>query len=71
MQRDGVFRACKQSKWKDDDIAIVNAALRVSLDEMHTVRNVDLAYGGALEKRNIPTISPFRRMNSMELWYCL
>jgi len=30
------FRAYKQSKRKDDDIAIVNAALRVSLDEMHT-----------------------------------
>ncbi|KAH8812815.1 putative xanthine dehydrogenase [Xylogone sp. PMI_703] len=40
------FRAYKQSKRKNDDIAIVNAALRVSLDEMHTVRNVDLAYGG-------------------------
>ncbi|KAI9869720.1 MAG: hypothetical protein M1830_005159, partial [Pleopsidium flavum] len=40
------FRAYKQAKRKDDDIAIVNAALRVSLDGAHTVVNVDLVYGG-------------------------
>ena len=40
------IRAYKQSKRKDDDIAIVNAALRVSLDDEHTVESVDLVYGG-------------------------
>jgi xanthine dehydrogenase/oxidase len=40
------IRAYKQSKRKDDDIAIVNAALRVSLDELRVVESVDLAYGG-------------------------
>jgi xanthine dehydrogenase/oxidase len=40
------IRAYKQSKRKDDDIAIVNAALRVTLDEQHTVESVDLVYGG-------------------------
>ena len=40
------LRAYKQAKRKDDDIAIVNAALRVSLDKNHTVETVDLVYGG-------------------------
>ncbi|EMD95965.1 hypothetical protein COCC4DRAFT_183960 [Bipolaris maydis ATCC 48331] len=40
------IRAYKQAKRKDDDIAIVNAALRISLDEQHTVESVDLVYGG-------------------------
>ena len=40
------IRAYKQSKRKDDDIAIVNAALRVSLDDDHTVKEVSLVYGG-------------------------
>ncbi len=40
------LRAYKQAKRKDDDIAIVNAALRVSLDEAHTVESVSLIYGG-------------------------
>lgn len=40
------LRAYKQSKRKDDDIAIVNAALRVSLNEDHLVKSVDLVYGG-------------------------
>ena len=40
------LRAYKQSKRKDDDIAIVNAALRVSLDDHHDVESVDLVYGG-------------------------
>jgi xanthine dehydrogenase/oxidase len=40
------FRAYKQAKRKDDDIAIVNAAVRVSLDNDHNVENVDLVYGG-------------------------
>lgn len=40
------FRAYKQSKRKDDDIAIVNSALRVSLNESNEVESADLVYGG-------------------------
>ena len=40
------LRAYKQAKRKDDDIAIVNAALRISLDENNVVESVDLVYGG-------------------------
>lgn len=40
------LRAYKQAKRKDDDIAIVNAALRVSLDQENCVETVDLVYGG-------------------------
>ncbi|KAJ9324337.1 hypothetical protein DTO027B5_4188 [Paecilomyces variotii] len=40
------IRAYKQSKRKDDDIAIVNAALRVSLSESNSVKSCSLVYGG-------------------------
>lgn len=40
------IRAYKQSKRKDDDIAIVNAALRISLADDDIVESVDLVYGG-------------------------
>ncbi|KAG7008356.1 ruvB-like helicase 1 [Physcia stellaris] len=40
------LRAYKMAKRKDDDIAIVNAALRISLSESHTVESVNLVYGG-------------------------
>ncbi|KAG0652560.1 Purine hydroxylase I [Hyphodiscus hymeniophilus] len=41
------FQAYKQSKRKDDDIAIVNAALRIKLNDLdHTVESADLVYGG-------------------------
>ncbi|CCX32154.1 Molybdopterin-binding domain of aldehyde dehydrogenase-domain-containing protein [Pyronema domesticum] len=40
------IRAYKQAKRKDDDIAIVNAALRVSLDVDSKIESVNLAYGG-------------------------
>lgn len=40
------LRAYKQAKRKDDDIAIVNAALRVSLSRNHVVESVNLVYGG-------------------------
>jgi xanthine dehydrogenase/oxidase len=40
------FRAYKQAKRKDDDIAIVNAALRVKVDTSHVVESVNLVYGG-------------------------
>ena len=40
------LRAYKQAKRKDDDIAIVNAALRVFLDKSHVVESVNLIYGG-------------------------
>ncbi len=40
------LRAYKQAKRKDDDIAIVNAALRVTLSRNSIVESVDLVYGG-------------------------
>lgn len=40
------IRAYKQAKRKDDDIAIVNAALRVSLDYDNIVESTNLVYGG-------------------------
>ncbi|WPH04180.1 xanthine dehydrogenase [Acrodontium crateriforme] len=40
------MRAYKQSKRKDDDIAIVNAALRVRLDDSNIVEDCSLVYGG-------------------------
>ena len=45
-EKEEFLRAYKQAKRKDDDIAIVNSALRVALDEGHYVKNVDLVYGG-------------------------
>lgn len=40
------IRAYKQSKRKDDDIAIVNAALRVTLSETNDVVSTNLVFGG-------------------------
>ncbi|KAK0918625.1 hypothetical protein LTR91_001572 [Friedmanniomyces endolithicus] len=40
------MRAYKQAKRKDDDIAIVNAALRVRLDDSNVVEDCSLVYGG-------------------------
>lgn len=40
------IRAYKQAKRKDDDIAIVNSALRVKLDGENNVENCSLVYGG-------------------------
>ena len=40
------FRAYKQAKRKDDDIAIVTGALRVKLDGEGIVESCSLAYGG-------------------------
>jgi xanthine dehydrogenase/oxidase len=45
-QKGEFLRAYKQSKRKDDDIAIVNAALRVSLSESYVVTSANLVYGG-------------------------
>jgi len=39
-------RTYKQSKRKDDDIAIVNACLRVCLDDERVVKTASLVYGG-------------------------
>lgn len=39
-------RSYKQSKRKDDDIAIVNACLRVVLDDSYKVKDANLVYGG-------------------------
>lgn len=40
------FRAYKQAKRKDDDIAIVTGALRVKLDEAGIVEQANLCFGG-------------------------
>ncbi|KYK56124.1 xanthine dehydrogenase [Drechmeria coniospora] len=40
------YRSYKQAKRKDDDIAIVTAALRVKLDDEGLVTECDLIYGG-------------------------
>jgi xanthine dehydrogenase/oxidase len=40
------FQAYKQSKRKDDDIAIVTAALHIALDDSFVVESADLVYGG-------------------------
>ena len=40
------IRAYKQAKRKDDDIAIVNAVLRVSLSPSNDVTSVNLVFGG-------------------------
>jgi xanthine dehydrogenase/oxidase len=39
-------RTYKQSKRKDDDIAIVNGCLRVALDDSYKVKSANLVYGG-------------------------
>jgi len=40
------IKAYKQAKRKDDDIAIVNSALRITLDDDEIVESADLVYGG-------------------------
>jgi xanthine dehydrogenase/oxidase len=45
-QKGEYIRAYKQSKRKDDDIAIVNAALRVCIDDSEIVTSASLVYGG-------------------------
>ena len=40
------LRAYKQAKRKDDDIAIVNAAMCVALDDENRIQSIDLVYGG-------------------------
>ncbi|KAL7943851.1 xanthine dehydrogenase [Trichoderma barbatum] len=40
------YRAYKQAKRKDDDIAIVTAALRVKMDDAGVVTDCNLIYGG-------------------------
>lgn len=45
--KDSVFRAYKQSKRRDDDIAIVNAAFYIQFEEnSNKILNFTLAYGG-------------------------
>ena len=39
-------RTYKQAKRKDDDIAIVNACIRIHLDKKHAVESANLIYGG-------------------------
>ncbi|CRK47604.1 hypothetical protein BN1723_020331, partial [Verticillium longisporum] len=46
-QRKGeFFRAYKQAKRKDDDIAIVTGALRIKLDDSGVVTDCNIIYGG-------------------------
>ena len=56
------MRAYKQSKRKDDDIAIVNAALRVKLDDSNVVENCSLVYGG-MAPITIPAKSAVQYLN--------
>lgn len=67
------LRAYKQAKRKDDDIAIVNAALRVTLDDNHNVDSVNLVYGGmapttvsAKEATNYLKGKPFTDTTTLE-----
>jgi xanthine dehydrogenase/oxidase len=46
FQKGEYMRAYKQAKRKDDDIAIVNAALRVRLSDENVVEDCSLVYGG-------------------------
>ncbi|CAG8765140.1 470_t:CDS:1, partial [Acaulospora colombiana] len=39
-------RAYKQAKRRDDDIAIVNSGLSVTLDDEKTVREASFSFGG-------------------------
>ena len=48
-------RAYKQSKRRDDDIAIVNAGLMVHLDDENTVKDVGFGFGGM---RNVSVRTP-------------
>lgn len=60
------FRAYKQAKRKDDDIAIVNAALRVTLSDSHVVTSASLVYGGMA-----PTTVPAKKAQASlagKLW---
>ncbi|KXX73654.1 Xanthine dehydrogenase [Madurella mycetomatis] len=45
-ERNGFFRAYKQAKRKDDDIAIVTAALKLQLSDDGIVEVANLVYGG-------------------------
>ncbi|MDA4132573.1 MAG: FAD binding domain-containing protein, partial [Thaumarchaeota archaeon] len=45
-EKGGFFRAYKQAKRKDDDIAIVTAALSIRLDAEGVVQGSNLVYGG-------------------------
>lgn len=46
FQKGEYMRAYKQAKRKDDDIAIVNSALRVRLNDSNIVEDCSLVYGG-------------------------
>lgn len=46
MLQNEYFFGYKQSTRKEDDIAIVNAGMRVELDTLATVKDLALAFGG-------------------------
>ncbi|KAH8883677.1 xanthine dehydrogenase [Thozetella sp. PMI_491] len=58
-ERNEFFRAYKQAKRKDDDIAIVTAAFRLRLDDAGVVEECNLVYGGMA-----PTTVAASRANS-------
>jgi xanthine dehydrogenase/oxidase len=66
-------RTYKQSKRKDDDIAIVNACLRISIDADGLVEGADLVYGGmapitiqALNAMEFLKGKPFAEQSTLE-----
>ncbi|KAI9665697.1 MAG: hypothetical protein M1821_003631 [Bathelium mastoideum] len=61
-ERGEFLRAYKQAKRKDDDIAITNAALRVSLSESNVVETCSLVYGGLAPV----TVSARKAMNYLK-----
>jgi xanthine dehydrogenase/oxidase len=46
QEKGGFFRAYKQAKRKDDDIAIVTTALHVNIDNDGVIEEANLVYGG-------------------------
>ncbi|KAK0635086.1 molybdopterin binding aldehyde oxidase/xanthine dehydrogenase [Bombardia bombarda] len=46
QQKNEFFRAYKQAKRKDDDIAIVTAALKIRLSDVGVIQDCNLVYGG-------------------------
>lgn len=67
------IRTYKQSKRKDDDIAIVNACLHVAIDDLGIVEKADLVYGGmapttiqALNAMEFLKGKPFAEQSTLE-----
>lgn len=72
-ERHEYVRSYKQSKRKEDDVAIVNACLRVALDDEGRVEGADLVYGGmapitvhAMNAMGFLKGRPFADQNTLE-----